>query len=397
MQKKVKVKTMGFLKNKLKQMVEETFPALTNLEKTLSDIEYLGDIGKSDDGIDWMVYEHSVSSNHPYQKIDADYEAFIDQNVFSLNDFYKDIGKNKDVEGISSNVEPEEDYIVDGLDIRKPYSDNVFDYHYDEKEQSWIGVPRDEIHEPIEIELEPIQIDETFEFDWDSETVVSETDKWVKRYDFSDIVNKYKESYPSIYSSKDIPDTIKGTIQSEVIDAVQNLKPTVTLISGCIKTEILDAKNEESGDSVNHPSHYTQGKYEVIDYIIQEYGWDFLLANVIKYVSRAGHKADPNLSIDEKAIEDLKKASWYLEKQMQEIAEAGILKEDISMSDYAEDKQFSQNLGNVIQYLHLAKLANDALETDTRDRFLEKAMAYLKIEIEYRQLELETKKSGVDE
>lgn len=397
---------MGFLNNKFKKIVEETFPALANLEKTFSDIEYLGDIGKSDDGIDWMVYEHSVANNYQPQNCDAEYEAFVDQNVFSLNDYYEDLRaikvdtsdwKLNENKGTTKDEEPDDDYIVDGLDIRKPYSDKVFDYHYDEKEKSWIGVPKEEIHEPIEIELEPLQIDETFEFDWDSETVVSETDKWVKRYDFSDIVNKYKESYPSIYSSKDIPDTIKGTIQSEVIDAVQNLKPTVTLISGCIKTEILDTKNEDSGDSVNHPSHYTQGKYEVIDYIIQEYGWDFLLANVIKYVSRAGHKADPNLSIDEKALEDLKKASWYLEKQMQEIAEAGTLKEDISMSDYTEDKKLSQNLGNVIQYLHLAKLASDALETGTRDRFLEKALAYLKIEIEYRQLELETKKLDVDE
>jgi len=63
-------------------------------------------------------------------------------------------------------------------------------------------------------------------------------------------------------------------------------------------------------DIVNHPSHYTDGKYEVIDIIEDQLGKErfegFCLGNTIKYICRAGKK-DPT-----KKIEDLKKAKWYL-------------------------------------------------------------------------------------
>ena len=60
-------------------------------------------------------------------------------------------------------------------------------------------------------------------------------------------------------------------------------------------------------DPVEHPSHYTYGRIECIDYITDK-GLDFCLGNVIKYVTRAGHK--------ENALEDLKKARWYLDKEI---------------------------------------------------------------------------------
>lgn len=61
-----------------------------------------------------------------------------------------------------------------------------------------------------------------------------------------------------------------------------------------------------SDDPINHPSHYTFGKFEVIDVI---FDWDlkYPLCNVVKYVARAGKKGGP-----EKALEDLKKAQFYL-------------------------------------------------------------------------------------
>ena len=61
-----------------------------------------------------------------------------------------------------------------------------------------------------------------------------------------------------------------------------------------------------SGEAVNHPNHYTFGKFEVVDVI---YDWQppYPLDNVIKYVARAGKKGGP-----EKELEDLKKAQFYL-------------------------------------------------------------------------------------
>lgn len=37
---------------------------------------------------------------------------------------------------------------------------------------------------------------------------------------------------------------------------------------------------------VNHPKHYNKGKLETID-VIEDWGLDFHLGNVIKYISRA--------------------------------------------------------------------------------------------------------------
>lgn len=51
-------------------------------------------------------------------------------------------------------------------------------------------------------------------------------------------------------------------------------------------------------DAVNHPSHYTRGKIEVIDFI-EDQQLPYHLGNVIKYIARAGYKGDK--------LEDLKK------------------------------------------------------------------------------------------
>lgn len=74
------------------------------------------------------------------------------------------------------------------------------------------------------------------------------------------------------------------------------------------ETALDEAQNE---DTINHPSHYTKGRYEVIDIIEQAVqDWSGVLAvcigNVIKYVMRAPYKGS--------RLENLKKARWYLDK-----------------------------------------------------------------------------------
>lgn len=69
-------------------------------------------------------------------------------------------------------------------------------------------------------------------------------------------------------------------------------------------------------DAVNHPSHYTRGKIEVIDFI-EDQQLPYHLGNVIKYIARAGYKGDK--------LEDLKKARWYLERYINEVMENGTL------------------------------------------------------------------------
>jgi hypothetical protein len=65
-------------------------------------------------------------------------------------------------------------------------------------------------------------------------------------------------------------------------------------------------------DSVNSPSHYTHGGVETIEYIeAKGLDKDFCLANVIKYVSRAGYKISK--------LEDLKKAQYYLNRRIKSL------------------------------------------------------------------------------
>lgn len=60
-------------------------------------------------------------------------------------------------------------------------------------------------------------------------------------------------------------------------------------------------------DPVNHPSHYTYGKIECLDYI-EDKGFNFNLGNAIKYITRAGHKGN--------MVEDLEKAVFYLNREI---------------------------------------------------------------------------------
>ena len=61
-------------------------------------------------------------------------------------------------------------------------------------------------------------------------------------------------------------------------------------------------------NAVTHPSHYTQGKYEVIDVL---FDWDlpYPLDNVVKYIARFRYKGTPK--------QDLEKAQFYLNYYIQ--------------------------------------------------------------------------------
>lgn len=45
----------------------------------------------------------------------------------------------------------------------------------------------------------------------------------------------------------------------------------------------------DTNDNVNHPSHYANGKIEVIDFI-EDKNFNFHLGNAVKYICRAGKK-----------------------------------------------------------------------------------------------------------
>lgn len=72
-------------------------------------------------------------------------------------------------------------------------------------------------------------------------------------------------------------------------------------------------KDTTINDPVSHPSHYTDGKIEVIDFILDK-KLDFCRGNIVKYVSRAGKKGDKS-----KELEDMKKARQYCDFAIREL------------------------------------------------------------------------------
>jgi len=63
-------------------------------------------------------------------------------------------------------------------------------------------------------------------------------------------------------------------------------------------------------EKINHPDHYQAKNMEAIE-VIEAYNLNFSLGSAIKYILRAGKK--PN----EETIEDLKKAIWYLNREIE--------------------------------------------------------------------------------
>lgn len=74
---------------------------------------------------------------------------------------------------------------------------------------------------------------------------------------------------------------------------------------------IIGAEWEGADHPVHHPNHYTHYKgLEVIDLTEQ---MNFNRGNAVKYICRAGIKDKA------KEIEDLQKAVWYLEREIERI------------------------------------------------------------------------------
>jgi hypothetical protein len=82
----------------------------------------------------------------------------------------------------------------------------------------------------------------------------------------------------------------------------------IPMPEGAATTPQLDDKIEQ----IDHPIHYggKSNLYEAIK-VIEAWGLGFCLGNCVKYIARAGKKGD--------AIEDLEKARWYLDREINKL------------------------------------------------------------------------------
>ena len=139
--------------------------------------------------------------------------------------------------------------------------------------------------------------------------------------------NKLSKPY-----KKDTSKTVEDSKKTEAIhyDVEWNIKPRANQNAekkhiedshkGTVQVPTAEHMDKMYGnikhDAVNHPSHYTRGKIEVIDFI-EDQQLPYHLGNVIKYIARAGYKGDK--------LEDLKKARWYLDRYINEVMGNGTL------------------------------------------------------------------------
>lgn len=63
-----------------------------------------------------------------------------------------------------------------------------------------------------------------------------------------------------------------------------------------------------------NPADYYNG--DDVQCILERYELGWCLGNVVKYVLRAGKKQEAGLSFKEAKIKDLKKALWYLDREI---------------------------------------------------------------------------------
>ena len=79
--------------------------------------------------------------------------------------------------------------------------------------------------------------------------------------------------------------------------------------------EVIEKESNMKNDNVNSPAHYRQGGIECIEAIkasmSEEEFRDYLKGNVMKYIWRYEHKG--------RAIEDIEKAMWYLNRLKDEL------------------------------------------------------------------------------
>lgn len=94
-------------------------------------------------------------------------------------------------------------------------------------------------------------------------------------------------------------------------------------------------------DPINNPPHYAAGrKYETIE-VIEDWDLSYRLGNSVKYISRAGRK-DPA-----KTVEDLKKARWYLDREI-EALEGARVPYSVTYEEILEDQAAAAAAGETL-------------------------------------------------
>lgn len=126
-----------------------------------------------------------------------------------------------------------------------------------------------------------------------------------------------------------------------------------------------------NNDIINHPSHYTDGKFETIE-AIESWQLGYHLGNAVKYISRAGKKSKDT------ELEDLRKARWYITRYLDHHRDDT---ESLRAMEYAADKGLDQDLSGAMLCLSVSALLSDEMQ----DLSVRQALAALERAIGVRE------------
>ena len=124
------------------------------------------------------------------------------------------------------------------------------------------------------------------------------------------IANKFGASYQYVHQLRkklNLDKALTMSKPSAVSLTKSSIKEELMSLSVANRIKMLQMAKLHTEDVVNHPPHYKVGGIETIDFI-EAKKLNYNLGNVIKYITRADHKGSRN--------EDLKKALWYLNREL---------------------------------------------------------------------------------
>jgi hypothetical protein len=93
---------------------------------------------------------------------------------------------------------------------------------------------------------------------------------------------------------------------NELAHELENAK-SISEVARLVKEEAIPMLKQQTNDPVNHPKHYTDHPSGVECIQITEH-MGFNLGNALKYIWRCDLKKD--------AVEDLRKARWYIDREI---------------------------------------------------------------------------------
>lgn len=114
---------------------------------------------------------------------------------------------------------------------------------------------------------------------------------------------------------------LRGTIYGPFVNKCDVPQDATDNVREQIKAEVKemleqnpDVKDqvESALDIINTPPHYNHSSFQPID-VIEDWGLSYSLGNTVKYICRHKHKGKP--------LEDLRKARWYLDREISRLEE----------------------------------------------------------------------------